>query len=78
MTDIEKNEPKALKDSALEDVAGGFANEEHLYDAREYKRFGITFVHNANSPDQFFYKGVPITAEQADEIVGQYAKRTLK
>ena len=78
MTDIDRNEPKALKDSALDAVAGGFANEEHLYDAREYKRFGITFIHYENAPDQFFYKGLPITAAKADEIVGQYAKRTLK
>ena len=78
MTDIDRNEPKALKDSALEDVAGGFANEEHEYYARDYKHCGIQLIKNANSPDQFIYKGRVITEAEANAIVDSLSKRNIK
>ena len=84
MTDIEKKiqedvpAAEALNDSALENVAGGYAHERHKYDARDYKHCNITIIQNTNQPDQFLYEGVPISEMEANAIVDSFAGRRLR
>lgn len=62
---------KIIKDSNLENVAGGYPGHDK-YSSSEYSKAGVSWVHHVFKKDEYYFNGHKISQDVAEEIADYY------